>query len=543
MMQVPEPSADVGTIPALDTMDIEAPANAGLSPDDESNLQSYIERWLQVARSDENKPQDKAVAWRKYVSMQPSEKTPYEGAPNITTPVIREKVDGIRAHISAALTSAKPFVVAKPRTPEAQRAFSAVEQLVNVLITETESDEEMMKAVADAIEVGTGHVKHVLLLDDEGNRFPASRFVPFEDIFVVPSTNVRPEERAYFERFRETRATIYQKGEDGIYRKEKVRALLGVDKDDGSDPDMYELETIWEVWLRWKGDFWQVFYSEDAGILAYQKSDWASTIGRAPYDRVVIEQSQTNYWGRSIAEILEGLQRVSDAAINSELVRAQYEMAPVWVVNRNSPVYRELRRSGIPTPGSILGGSSQPSEDIYRLMGQMNPISVQLMEVASKMAESATISDMLVPGQPTGGRKTATEVNMVTNIGALKLRNYLHSVAVSLQRHIAAKWRLIHRYFDERLGVVGVDDFAFIINGRETVPERQMRLQHIQYLLNPAFIQFMQAAMGGDTYMQAIVEALFEYLDMQGLGGIFREAVQRGQNAQQVPGGNVAMAQ
>ena len=518
---------------AVDLRELPFVEEGRLPEADESALESVVRHYLNLALADENKPEERARRWRKYVSLERYDQVPYPGAPNVTTPLIRQKVDGIKAHIFASIDQ-RPMFVVTPYNEIAQRAAPYLEQLMSVVIERTGARTEILKAIRDAIEVGTGHVKHVMLKDADGRMMPATRYVPFEHIYVYPSTSVKPEHVNYFERYYEPRYAILEHAEAGIYWHDRVDLLL-----EGSDDvDMNKEEELWEVWIRFRGDIYEVRYSQKAGILSYRKSSWAEMLGRAPYDPIYIEPSQLSYWGDSVAQILESLQEVSDAAFNMELARGQFVMNPPILVSTASPAYKHLAERGMWEPGEVIGASADPSRDIHIPFQSINPFDMQLLQIANKMAEEATISDLLIPGQAVGGRKTATEVNLMTSVGALKLRNYLSSVADTLRRHAQAKWKLVSIYILKNPNT-DTSAIEWDVNGRETVPEQQNRLSQIQYLLNPNFLQLIQVAQA-NPFLQQVLIAFMSYLDLPGLGAMFRRLM-NGQGMQvsgaQVPVG------
>lgn len=496
-------------------------AFVGPDPDvDIEELRSIVDHYLAQALDDENKPSERAKVWRRAVSLDRYKKVPYEGAPNVTTPLTRQKVDGIKAHLFASIDQPQIFIVS-PRTEKAQEAAPLLNDLMDTTIELTGSRREILKAIRDAVEVGTGHLKHVLLEDKNGKLVPASRYVPFEHVFVYPSANTRLENINYFERYYEPYHEIKRKAEDGIYWMEQANELLdGVD-----EMRMNDLTEVWECWLRYQGKIYEVRYAKEHGvILSYRVSDWGEMLGRAPYDPLYIEQNPTSYWGDSISQILEGLQEVADKAFNLELARGQFAMAPPIIVNPMSPIYRQVIKQGGLLPGTIYQGSTDPKGDVYMPLTQMNPFDVQLLQLAGKMAEEATITDLLIPGQALGGRKTATEVNALTSVGALKLRNYLASVSDGLRRHARTKWALIATYILKNPDLAFSTEFDWDVNGHETVPEKQTRLQHAQYLLNPAFIQMLQLA-AQNPFVERILEAVLGYLDLPGLGATYRKVM------------------
>ncbi len=489
-----------------------------LSAEDEDALLSVVETLLAQAESDERKPTERAKRWRRYVSLDRYSQSPYEGAPDFVTPLIRQKVDGIRAHIEAAIDQDPIFVV---DTDDAQIAAVApdMETLMGRTIEMTDSRRAIMQAIRDAVEVGTGIVKNYLMLDTNGGKVPASRYIPFEDIFVYPSSNVRLNDVNFFERYLETYASIKKNAEKGIYWMDKLDdygVFEGLADEDWNKP-----QQLWEAWVWFRGELYEVRYWKDYGLLSYRKSDWGTILNRAPYDPIYIEPSQRGFWGDSIPQILEGLQEINDRAFQYEVARSQYAMSPPTIVSPLSELARQLRQYGGWKPGIILEGSFDPKTDLYTPLTQMNPFNMQMMQLVGQMAEAASVPDILIPGIPTGGRKTAFEVQVTSSSGSQKLKNYLTAVGRSLRRHATAKWTLIAYYILHVPEAAESARFNWITNGRHTVPEQQIRLQQIQYLLNPQFLQLIQMSRQ-DPFLRAILETFLSYLDLPGLGDRFR---------------------
>lgn len=495
-----------------------------LSGDDLVALEDMVRYYLDRARGDTAKPTERAKKWRKYVSMQPPDERPFKGAPGIVTPIIRQKVDGVRAHIQASVDQ-NPMFVVRPRTASAGAAKPDMERLMQISMDETDSRLEIIKAIRDAVEVGTGHLKHVVYKGTDGEYAVASRYVPFEDIYVWPATITRTNAINYFERYKETLGTLLLNAERGVYDPDKVEQLI--DRED--DIKENDVEELWECWVRFRGDIYEVRYHEEVGILSHRKSTWGAMLKRAPYDPIYIEPSQNSYWGDSIPQILEGLQEVSDAAFNSEVLQAQFRLNPIRIVRQTSPAYQELRKKKFVPPGSVLPGSQDPRADIYIHNEAMQPFSVQMLELADKLSEEATISDLLVPGQFTGGRKTATEVNALIGIGQLKLTNYYRNVMYSLNRHANDKWRLVATYSgnDSLAALANSSEFYWEVNGKETTTEREMRLQRLQFLLNPSFLQSLQLS-ASNPFMQKVIAAMLGALGLQDIEDAAKEVTQGG---------------
>ena len=198
-------------------------------------------------------------------------------------------------------------------------------------------------------------------------------------------------------------------------------------------------------------------------------------------------------------------------------------------VRQGSPAYQFLKRFKGAVPPGVVVPVQDIANDINNGESSMNPFSIQMLQLADKLSEEATISDMLVPGQPTGGRKTATEVNALIGIGQLKLTNYYRNVMYSLNRHANDKWRLVATYSgsDQLVALANSSEFYWEVNGKETTTEREIRLQRLQFLLNPAFLQALQAS-AQDPFLQKVIAAILGALGLQDVEDAAKEVLQGG---------------
>jgi hypothetical protein len=156
-----------------------------------------------------------------------------------------------------------------------------------------------------------------------------------------------------------------------------------------------------------------------------------------------------------------------------------------------------------------------------------------------------------------GGRKTATEVNITATIGQLKLQNYLRHIMHGLEDLATYYWKAIvglkvknatmpglpkgvYRTYaysggkdkvyvaaktvqltvpvDNALYEIYIpgaerDDIEWKLTGDTTVAEREMRVQRLMTLINPAMLQLLQVARQ-DPGVYHLMKRLLESLGM-----------------------------
>jgi hypothetical protein len=315
--------------------------------------------------------------------------------------------------------------------------------------------------------------------------------------------------------------------------------------------------TLIEGWLVDKGVLTKVIFHPLANvILRLERDPFDGVINRPPFFPIYIDPDHYEIWGHGIAEVVAQYQLVADVALNAEVAATQYKAYPPVLVRANSQLHRAIQRGQTIMPGQVLPyDGPDPEEALRVLQYSVNPFNVQMLQMMNQLTEDATVSDFIVPGQPMGGRKTATEVNITATIGQLKLQNYLRHIMHGLEDLANYYWKAIVGLKIKNAAMPGLpkgvyrtyaysggkdkvyvaartvrltvsaggamyeiyipgaerDDIEWKLTGNTTVAEREMRTQRLMTLLNPAMIQLLQMARqdpGVYHLMKRLLEAL-----------------------------------
>lgn len=483
-----------------------------LEGDDLKQLQLLVEELLSSATSGRKELDERVAQWRRYHNLDKRTKVPWEGAPNVTTPFVRQKTDGMEAHLIAAI-NLDPMFSAKPYSAEAEKVQIAFETAMERELDRTNSRPEIFSAIHDAVVTGTGHLKHVVLDDGQGGWVCPDRYVRFEDLYVWPTGTHRRHQLSYFERYYKSFWEISEDAGLGVYDEEaieKLRAEPGVESiSNNQDNTVHEL---WQCYIRFRADLWVIDYHRlSQTILAAYPYPYSRFFNYAPYTPIYTKRDPGSYYGRSIPSVLESLQEVSDAAFNNELASAQFKMRPLGMVRRNSAIARKLKETGGVIPGGFYEVDGPLDEAIKVLDFNANPFNYQMLMLIGQMAEDATFSDMIVPGDPTGGKRvTATWARLSSSVASMKLRMHLITLQECLAQHADDKWRLIYHYVVKPKGIYEIvgpqstirlasesvtlsdgtfipgamrDDIQWIVKGGDTVPDKDIRLSKLLELI------------------------------------------------------------
>ena len=533
--------------------------------DDATELVNSLRTLLLQARSYKAGLQSKLKTWREMFDMRPPV-PPFEGALSASTPVLRQKADGVRAHIKVAIDR-EPFFSLRAYSKDAEDVAPALEAVMEREFRASGSKPHVERAIDDAVIYGTGVLKIAILQGDEvGAPMVGLKHVPLANVWAWPD-KYDPKNLVWFEAFWQPRWLIDRLAEEGVYDREAIGQLDNVVSAGGYTDDQmggnvaalpeqrwYELI---EAWAMYRGTLHRVvFTGHGTVVLRVEKDPFGGVFDFPPYFPLYIDPDTVSIWGHGMGEILEHLQVVADAALNNELWSAQYKMRPPVLVRAASQLYRVLEQAGGLFPGQVIPFDGAEPDNVLKVVEySVNPFNMQVLNLMNQLTEDATMPDFMIPGTPLGGRRTATEIQVMSSIGQLKLANYLRHVQRGLEEVAKHYWRAIvgvrirmaqmdglppgvYRtwsysgggkvYLAEREVKVtwtapdGTaylihipsalrDDAEWVLTGSITIPERELRLQRISTLLTPVLLQYIMLARkdpGVHTMMRRFLDAL-----------------------------------
>jgi hypothetical protein len=534
---------------------------------DEGELMHTLRTLYRQAQAWKADKAEKFLLWRSLFDMAPPE-SPNPKVPTVATPVVRQKADGIRAHIKVSLDRT-PFFTVRPLTSEAADAVPALESIMQRELESTGSLREIERAIDDAVIYGTGVLMMTVDYRD-GVPLVGLKAVPIMKVYAWPN-RAEPDKLAWFRVFHAPWWELDRLAREGYYRPEAVERLRTVRgaAGDGQTPSDAEVggnvgvsdelawHTLVEGWFVDKGVLTKaIFHSLDDTILRLERDPFGGVLNRPPFFPIYIDPDHYEIWGHGIAEVVAPYQLVADVALNAEVAATQYKAYPPVLVRANSQLHRAIQRGQTIMPGQVLPYDGPDPEEALRILEySVNPFNVQMLQLMNQLTEDATVSDFIVPGQPMGGRKTATEVSITATIGQLKLQNYLRHIMHGLEDLANHYWKAIvglkiknaalpglpkgvyrtyaygggkdkvyvaARTVRLNVAVEGVqyevyipgadrDDIEWKLTGNTTVAEREMRVQRLMGLLNPAMVQMLMLARqdpGVYHLMKRLLEAL-----------------------------------
>jgi len=552
--------------PNLDLLENLFRGETGVSQRDREEIVDIVQRIFSQARAFKSPLQGKLDTWRKMFDLVPPE-APFEGALTAASPVVRQKADGIRAHIKMSIDR-EPMFTLRAYSSEAADVAPALESVLERELVKTSSKHEIERAIDEAVIYGTGIIKIVIHPAEDGEVRVGFRHVPLRNVWVWPD-KYDPKRLAWFEAYWQPRWEIDRLAASGYYDQEEVAKLNEVASSQrytsdemGAMPAVQSPDQRWyevvEAWLVHNGRLRRVvFTASGTVILRVEDEPYGGALEYPPYFPIYIDPDPVSVWGHGLGEVLESMQIVSDAALNNELWSAQYKMRPPVLVKAGSQVHRAIERSQGLFPGQVLPYEGVDAENIIRVLEySANPFNMQILSLMNQLTEDATISDFVVPGVPLGGRRTATEVQITSSIGQLKLANYLRHVQRYLEHAVRVYWdvlvnlkisqaqvpglppgvyrtwsysgggkvyvaerdvrvlypdRATGQVYEIRIPGARRDDADWVLTGSITIPERELRIQRLSTLINPAMLQLIQAARqdpGIHVLMRRFLDAL-----------------------------------
>ena len=460
--------------------------------EDLENLRRQVEEALQAAQAARRKIDNTLPAWRRALALEPREVNAYEGAPNLTTPATRGRRDAVIAHLMQAVDR-DPLFVAVPKTPNAADAIRPLESFMDYELNKNEGRQSVLNGIVEAVDVGTGTLKAVVEEVEPGEYTVSVESIPLEDVYYYPTGTSDMALVNVFERLRLPYYIIRHNAEQGFFDAGAVE-LVGRDiqgtptpgqeqvgSDDGAPLNASEFDwkpvELWEIWLRWRGDLIQIFYHPTGGILRAVPNPLP--VDRPPYQPITGMPVQRSIYGDSLTRLLQSLQDAQDAAFNSVLAEMEFVASPV-IITSDDQLLIDINEQDW-APGSTFY-SSKPltNETLMVIQQQLNPGTLQFLNLVDRQAEITSFSNMQIPGLPTPGDRTATEASIVASAGTAKLKMMLSRISIGVDAFANLYWSLLAHFRVKGLQLV-FNDEGFVIIGNTTaeieVPDEKTDLE------------------------------------------------------------------
>lgn len=487
---------------------------------------------LYRAKAKKNKLNTRAKYHRKILDLE--SKTPaYEGAPDITMPLMRSKRDGVVAHLTDAL-DVEPFFSAEGLTEEAQNVAPIYEALMEREMNMTEGRDQYLMGLRESVDVGTGTIGWSIALGPDDEPRIQEFLTRFENMYAYPVSVDDFTNCSTFRRYKEPWFLLKRMADQGMLDAESVEDLKtggGAgeemtweeerDEDrDGEFSDDQELHELWECYIRWEDTLYRVVFSERLNrALSIHENPFAEAFDAPPFEPMRIIRKAGYLWGHSIPMLLEAIQKVMDNAQISRMAYNQFAISPVIMADRMNPFTKKLANGGV-TPGMVIPTQGPPNMNGIEVMPFPKPdVTIEDMELAQRFADMSTFTDFQVQGAPFAtSRRTATEVRTSFNVGTLKLRRMLMDLRGDLTRAAKKRWALIELFRVRPKGVL-----PLYREGKQyLVADEEVPAEELQGMVQ----QWLGMTNADQEVMQEINQGLNQYeLIDGGIPGVKREDI------------------
>lgn len=201
---------------------------------------------------------------------------------------------------------------------------------------------------------------------------------------------------------------------------------------------------------------WRVIYSKNlTEILRVEESPYLDVFDAPPYIPIRPMPRIGYFYGESYAQVLEGIQNIMDFSYNSKIAHDQLAIAPPVFVDENTQIWEQISEAGL-APGMVVPTRGEPQQSVYALQVPPAQEALNLIQTARALGDDATFSDLQLNGLPTNTVRSATEINAITTATTKKLAEDLANISYDLSIFAKMYWSLIYKYKIEPKGVTPV---------------------------------------------------------------------------------------
>lgn len=236
---------------------------------------------------------------------------------------------------------------------------------------------------------------------------------------------------------------------------------------------------------------WRVIYSNNQStILRLEESPYLDCFDAPPYCPIRPMPRIGYFYGESYAQVLEGIQNIMDFAYNSKIAYDQLAVSPPVFVNENSELWDLLKDKGL-SAGMMIPVAGDPSDSVYVPQLPSANEAMSLLETARALGEDATFSDLQLQGIPTQKVRSATEINAMSNAANKKLSEDLSNISYDLSILGKMYWSMIYKYKIEPAGVMPVFQGSdqYLIAAQE-LSQQQIAESMVEYIERSSGIMF-----------------------------------------------------
>jgi hypothetical protein len=427
-----------------------------LSQEDEARILYYCENALNQA--DQAMSVAKAEAAKDRGLYKLIDRTPaYDGAPAITTPLTREKVDGLLSHIVEAI-DLEPLFSLRAETQKDMKGAAVGQQYLNREIKFGDNRRSIViGCTREAAQVGTAFPWISFTTSQDGELFQQIEVVRLENMYVYPLDGVNTLQHCFVgRRQKEPYHLVESKARAGLLSLERVERLKNTysspkpitdtAENSGGEPANFgpeaELHPIeyYEMYIRFapKGEpsqlFNVVFDRMQKQILRCVINPFHLAFDSPPVQNLRFMSEESYVLGMSLPRVLRGLQEMKDNSANARIAYNGIAASPPFLYNQQNRKLSQALQQGL-IPGLGIPNDGPPKNEDVKVLQFPHPnLTFEDMQIADAWADQATFNDEAASGVTGSTRQTAYEYGAKLQIGTQKLRLSLRDYASDAAR-------------------------------------------------------------------------------------------------------------
>lgn len=462
-------------------------------------FRAFLENGISAMTTTHNKAKRNRHAYR-----MTARKPEYAGQPNLTTPLTKNKTDGVIANMRDSVEM-RPIVNVSPEgIGKAAQEAGEIAHLVQAIMERELNLSGSREVITHQSTHETGVVGNLGILmvpttHESGETFIKMETIPLEDI-VVDDVNARDVDGimlAYRKKYR--MYELAEMAEAGYIDQAAYEGLRGfiTDRDThtvaeeaaNSTPDVMVQEpendmgqrTVYIGYMRYREAdqmqaslFQCMWHRSSSQMLMLRKEPYGRAFDGPNMDLVRIGVGD-GLFGVGIPERMSALQEFTDNAFNSHIALNNLAANPPAYVREGSALDGWLGRNarfGV-RGGTIIRSRDMDQPDLKMFEFANNGLNIRDIEMASDMASQATFTEESI-GAPVQGRRTLGQYQSESMKGTIRLRKDLGDFASDWARVLQKYWAMIVAYKIIPAGVIEVEQGGKLVAAQD-IPSDEVK--------------------------------------------------------------------
>lgn len=455
-------------------------------------FRSFLENGISAMTTIHNKSKRNRHAYR-----MTARKPEYVGQPNLTTPMTKNKTDGVIANMRDSVEMRPITNVSPEGIGRAAQEAGEVSHLVQAILERELNLSGSREVITHQSTHETGVVGNLGILmvpttHESGETFIKMEAIPLEDIVVDdPSAlNVDGIALAYRKRYRMyelaemaeagyidqaafERLSAFTSDRDSKTISEEAAKFTPEEVTQFPDNDMGQ-RTVYVGYMRYRqigemrASLFQCMWHRSANeMLMIRKEPYGRAFDGPNFDLARIGVGD-GLFGVGIPERLAALQEFTDNAFNSHIALNNLAANPPGYVREGSALDGWLARNarfGV-RGGTMIRSRDMDQPDLKLFEFPNNGLNIRDIDIANQMGSQATFTEEAI-GAPTPGRRTLGQYQGETMKGTIRLRKDLGDFASDWARILQKYWAMVVAYKIIPAGVIEVEQGGKLVAAQE----------------------------------------------------------------------------